>query len=204
MRRLNRWFLLAACSLVMALCVTVAWGAHQAQRQLAEKMIRLHVIANSDSEADQALKLRVRDAILAEAEEILTACADLPEAEAQLGAALERMTAIAEATVAQAGYDYEVSAVLSYEVYPTRDYETFRLPAGQYLSLRMTIGAGAGRNWWCVVFPPLCNAATTEEFVKTAEGAGLTAEELALLTEESEGVVVRFKVIEWVEGIVNG
>ena len=142
----------------------------------------LHVIANSDSEADQALKLRVRDAILAEAEEILTACADLPEAEAQLGAALERMTAIAEATVAQAGYDYEVSAVLSYEVYPTRDYETFRLPAGQYLSLRMTIGAGAGRNWWCVVFPPLCNAATTEEFVKTAEGAGLTAEELALLT----------------------
>lgn len=117
---------------------------------------------------------------------------------------MERMTAIAEATVAQAGYDYEVSAVLSYEVYPTRDYETFRLPAGQYLSLRMTIGAGAGRNWWCVVFPPLCNAATTEEFVKTAEGAGLTAEELALLTEESEGVVVRFKVIEWVEGIVNG
>ena len=188
---MNRWFLLAACSLVMALCVTVAWGAHQAQRQLAEKMIRLHVIANSDSEADQALKLPVRDAILAEAEE-------------QLGAALGRMTAIAEATVAQAGYDYEVSAVLSYEVYPTRDYETFRLPAGQYLSLRMTIGAGAGRNWWCVVFPPLCNAATTEEFVKTAEGAGLTAEELALLTEESEGVVVRFKVIEWVEGIVNG
>ena len=127
------------------------------------------------------------------------------------------MTAIAEATVAQAGYDYEVSAVLSYEVYPTRDYETFRLPAGQYLSLRMTIGAGEGRNWWCVmfpplcvpaaetvVFPPLCNAATTEEFAKTAEGAGLTAEELALLTEESQGVVVRFKVIEWVEGIVNG
>ena len=70
MRRLNRWFLLAACSLVMALCVTVAWGAHQAQRQLAEKMIRLHVIANSDSEADQALKLQGRDAMLAEAEEI--------------------------------------------------------------------------------------------------------------------------------------
>ena len=68
----------------------------------------------------------------------------------------------------------------------------------------MTIGAVAGRNWWCVVFPPLCNAATTEAFVKTAEGAGLTAEEMAILTEESEGVVVRFKVIEWVGGIVNG
>lgn len=203
MRRRNKWILTAVCSLMAALCVTAAWGAHQTQERLAEKLIRLHVIANSDSEADQALKLQVRDAILEEAEEILRACAGLEEAEEQLGAALERMTAIAGDTVARAGYDYPVSAALSYESYPTREYETFRLPAGRYLSLRMTIGAGEGRNWWCVVFPPLCNAATTEEFRETAGAAGLSSEELALLTEESQGVVVRFKVIEWVEEMLR-
>ncbi len=194
---------LTAVSLAVGLCATAVWGAHRTQERLAEKLIRLHVIANSDSEADQALKIQVRDAILREAEEILTVCADLDEAEEQLGAALERMAAAAEETVARAGYAYPVSAALSFERYPTREYASFKLPAGRYLSLRITIGAGEGRNWWCVVFPPLCSAATTEEFSQTAQAAGLTVEELALLTEESQGYVVRFKVIEWVEELLS-
>ncbi len=194
---------LTAVSLAVGLCATAVWGAHRTQERLAEKLIRLHVIANSDSEADQALKIQVRDAILREAEEILTVCADLDEAEEQLGAALDRMAAAAEETVARAGYAYPVSAALSFERYPTREYASFKLPAGRYLSLRITIGAGEGRNWWCVVFPPLCSAATTEEFSQTAQAAGLTAEELALLTEESQGYVVRFKVIEWVEELLS-
>ena len=181
---------LTAVSLAVGLCATAVWGAHRTQERLAEKLIRLHVIANSDSEADQALKIQVRDAILREAEE-------------QLGAALDRMAAAAEETVARAGYAYPVSAALSFERYPTREYASFKLPAGRYLSLRITIGAGEGRNWWCVVFPPLCSAATTEEFSQTAQAAGLTAEELALLTEESQGYVVRFKVIEWVEELLS-
>lgn len=191
------------CSLLAAVLATAVWGAHRSQTQIAEKLIRLHVIANSDSEEDQALKLRVRDAILSEAEGILSACADLPSAEEQLTAALGQMTEIAEDTLAEAGCDDQVSAVLSWESYPTRDYDTFRLPAGRYLSLRLTIGAGAGQNWWCVVFPPLCNAATTEEFTAAGAAAGLTAEELALLTEETGGTVVRFKVIEWAEALLG-
>ena len=203
MRWNRRLALVLALSVTAAFCVTAAWGAHRAQEGLAEKLIRLHVIANSDSEEDQKLKLQVRDAVLAQAEEILEACGDLDEAEEELRAALGRLSAIAEETAAQAGCGDPVSAELSYEMYPTREYDTFRLPAGRYLSLRLTIGEGKGRNWWCVVFPPLCNAATTEEFTDAGEAAGLTTEELALLTEESGEYVVRFKIVEWVEEILN-
>ncbi len=196
----KRWIVML--SLVTALCATAAWSAHQSQRQLAEKMIRLHVIANSDSAADQALKLEVRDAILQRAEEILTDCEDMTEAEETLSALLPELEEIAAETVSEAGFYYAVSADLSLERYPARTYDSFSLPAGSYLSLRLTIGAGEGKNWWCVVFPPLCNAATTEEFTDSAEAAGLTEEEVALITQESEGYVVRFKLIDWVESLL--
>ena len=193
--------LICILSVAFALCVTAVWAidAHNTQQGLADKMIRLHVLANSDSEADQALKLEVRDAVLAQAEDILRRCGTMEEAQAQLEAALPDLEALGEAAVSLNGCDYPVTAALSWEDYPTREYDTFTLPAGRYLSLRLTIGAGEGRNWWCVVFPPLCNAVTREDFTGSAEAAGLTEEEVALITQESRGYVVRFKVVELVE-----
>ena len=189
-------------SLFFALAVTAVWmaaDAHGTQTDLAGKLIRLHVVANSDSEADQALKIQVRDAVLARAELLLEGCTDVEEAQALLEDSLPELEDAAAERIAAEGYAYSVCASLSWEPYPTREYETFTLPAGQYLSMRITIGAGEGQNWWCVVFPPLCMAATTEDFTSSAEAAGLTAEEVSLLTQESEGYAVRFKVIEWVE-----
>ena len=193
-------------ALLIGLAVFLISGglALRTQTRLADRVVRLHVLANSDGEEDQALKLLVRDRVLAQATELLTQAKDRTEAETLLREELPELEALAVRELRANGCAYPVTAELTDTEFPTREYDGFTLPAGEYLALRVVIGEGAGRNWWCVVFPPLCNAATTEEFVKTAEGAGLTAEELALLTEESEGVVVRFKVIEWVEGIVNG
>jgi len=185
-------------SLLLAMSVSALWSARRAQHMLSEKLVRLHVIANSDSEADQALKLQVRDSVLAEAERLLGACHTRAEAEAALGESLPRLEAQAGETLRAAGCPDGVKASLSLELYPHREYETFSLPAGEYLSLRLVIGEGAGRNWWCVVFPPLCLAATTEEFELTAAEAGLTEDEIAIIREESGETVVRFKMLEWV------
>lgn len=195
---------IALLSLLCALVCTGVWAseAHQSQRQLAEKLIRLHVLANSDREEDQELKLRVRDSVLSRAEELLRGAEDLEEARADLEAALPELEALAEAAVEAAGYAYPVSASLSWESYPTRVYDTFTLPAGEYLSLRFLIGEGAGHNWWCVVYPPLCQSASQEDFSGAAEEAGLTEEEVSLISGESRGYTVRFKSIEWVEGLL--
>ena len=189
-------------SILLALAVTAAWtaaDAHGTQVGLAGKLIRLHVVANSDSEADQAVKLLVRDAVLERAEAQLADCAAMAEAEARLAELLPELEEAAAAILAREGLPYSVRASLGWEQFPTREYDTFTLPAGRYLSLRLTLGEGTGQNWWCVVFPPLCMSATTEEFSGGAQAAGLTDEEIALVTQESEGCVVRFKIIELVE-----
>ena len=194
------------CSLVFACLATALWTgleAHGAQRELAGKMIRLHVIANSDSQEDQDRKLTVRDAVLEQAEEILRQAEDVEEAQTRLEEALPALEAAAEETLRRQGCSDSVSASLSWERYPTREYATFRLPAGQYLSLRLTIGQGAGQNWWCVVFPPLCNEAAVEDLGETALEAGLTREEVRLITEETTGYQVRFKTVEWVEELLG-
>ena len=183
-------------SLVGAALITGVWAAacQQDQQALAGKMIRLHVIANSDEKADQDLKLQVRDAILEKAETILQKAEDRQEAETQLRAALPELEQAAKDTMEQAGYGYSAAATLSWEWYPTRYYETFTLPAGKYLSLRLVLGEGEGRNWWCVVFPPLCTAASVREL--DPETTGLTESETEMITEASGEYEVRFKTLE--------
>ena len=95
----------------------------------------------------------------------------------------------------QNGYDYSVTAELKDTAFPTREYEDFTLPAGDYLALRVVIGAGEGHNWWCVVFPPLC-AQSTEDLSQTAMAAGLSDDDVGLITEEDQGYVLKFKSIE--------
>ena len=184
---------------VTVLLVTGAWAANT-QGELADKVVRLHVIANSDSEEDQALKLQVRDAVLDRTEEILRASADRAEAAERLEAALPELERLAEETAAANGFDCGVTAELTETSFPTKEYDGFALPAGKYLALRIVIGEGAGQNWWCVVFPPLCTAAASE-VPETALAAGLTEDQVSLITEEDGGYTLRFKVVEWWEAL---
>lgn len=184
-------------ALLLALAVTILWGAASLgqQEELGRKVIRLHVIANSDSPEDQAMKLRVRDRVLARAQEILEQSADMEQAEQALTAALPELTREARETLAAEGCAQPVQARLEPAEFPTKDYDGFSLPAGKYLALRVIIGQGAGQNWWCVVFPPLCTAAASD-VPTVALDAGLTDQEVALITEADEGYILKFKSVE--------
>ena len=166
------------------------------QRELADDVLRLHVLANSDSEEDQALKLAVRDRVLAESEVILAGVTDREEAKKRLEESLQTLAEAGAETVACAGYSYPVTVSVEKTWFPTREYEDFALPAGDYTALRVLIGEGSGQNWWCVVFPPLCLGAACEEVEATAAMAGLTGEEISLITGEDGGYIVKFKLLE--------
>ena len=194
--RLKIWEI--ALLLGVAVCLLSGAKALHTQDELADKVVRLHVLANSDSEEDQALKLQVRDAVLDRAEDLLAQPSSRAEAEGKLRGQLLEFERLAEAVVREAGYDYEVTAELTDTEFPTREYEDFTLPAGEYLALRILIGDAAGRNWWCVVFPPLCTAASAD-VPASALAAGFTEDEVRLITEEDRGYVLKFKAVEFWE-----
>lgn len=183
-------------ALLIGLSLSLLWGtwADRTQQELSEKVLRLHVLANSDSAEDQALKLKVRDSVVEKASEILTGCPDRESAEQRLTEALPELEEAARKRIAAEGETQRVTAELRPTRFPTREYESFTLPAGEYLALRVVIGQGAGHNWWCVVFPPLC-AETTSDLAETAMAAGLTEDEVALITE-SDGYQLKLKALE--------
>lgn len=195
-KRISRRLKRVEIVLMVAAALVLMSGALalQTQDQLADKVVRLHVLANSDSEEDQALKLRVRDRVLERATELLEQSADRQEAEALLRGNLLELENLAAEEIAAAGYDYPVTAELTDTTFPTREYDGFTLPAGEYLALRIAIGEGAGQNWWCVVFPPLCTTASAD-VPASALAAGLTQEDVNLITEEP-GYVLKFKTVE--------
>ncbi len=179
-----------------------AWLTGQ-QKALAEQMVRLHVVANSDSAEDQAVKLRVRDAVLDRAEPWLEAASTQEEALDILAAHLPEL---AQAGAEVVGEGVPVTASIAQDAwFPTKEYEDFALPAGKYTALRITLGEGEGQNWWCVVFPPLCLGSVSET---AAERAGnFSEDQVRLITGESQGYVVKFKAMElwdefssWLEG----
>ena len=194
----SKAFKAAEIALLIGLALFLASGALalQAGDQLAEKVVRLHVLANSDSEEDQTLKLQVRDKILERAETLLEQSADRREAEGLLRGQLLELEKIAAEEIRAHGYDYAVDVRLENAAFPTREYDGFTLPAGNYLALRVVIGAGEGKNWWCVVFPPLCTAASGS-VPETALAAGLTEEQVGLITEDGQGYVLKSKAVEW-------
>ncbi len=180
-------------ALLLGLCIALlagTWSAGTARR-LSSQVLRLHVVGASDSAQDQAVKLAVRDAVLAQAAPLLEGVEDQERARAILG---ENLSTLARAGAETAGV--AVSAALEDEVwFPTKHYTGFSLPAGRYTALRITVGEGEGRNWWCVVFPPLCMGAVSESADTAMEA--LSPDQVALLTGENEGYVVKFKLLEW-------
>ena len=193
--KLRRWEL--ALLLGVALAALLGAWLDSSQSALADQVIRLHVLANSDSEADQALKLEVRDRVLEVAESYFQPGATRDETEAILRDHLEELAAAGAETVGAAGYDYPVTASLEENYwFPTKEYTDFALPAGESTALRIGIGEGGGHNWWCVVFPPLCLGSVTESAAQTALSAGLSEDQVSLMTGEDEGYVVKFRAME--------
>ena len=184
-RHLKVWEVAALLTLSLALCLG-CW-AEGRQERLSREVVRLHVIAVSDEAEEQALKLRVRDAVLRYLEPELAGLSDAARAHERLAALLPE---IREAAL-QASEGRSVSVTLGRERYPTRRYASFALPAGSYDSLRVVLGEGQGRNWWCVVFPPLCLSASGAERVQSV----MSAEDFALVSEE-EGYELRFRILE--------
>lgn len=186
LKRVGICFLLAALVWCAALLAD--------RKRLNEELIRLHVVANSDSAEDQNIKLQVRDAVTQSLGSDLAKLADAEEAKAYLQENLPRIQAVANEVLEAAGYDGEVVVTLCKETFDTRYYDTFTLPAGVYEALRITIGEGAGHNWWCVVFPSLCLPATTEGFEEAAVGAGFSDTLTDTLT--GEDYEIRFYLLD--------
>ena len=178
------------------LAVFVWCGTLVSDRQrLREELIRLHVVAASDSEEDQVLKLRVRDAVVESMRTDLAKIGDIEEARAYLQENLPKLEAVANEVLRAAGCGDTATVSLAVEEFATRVYDTFTLPAGIYEALRITIGEGEGQNWWCVVFPSLCLSATAEGFEKTASCAGFP-DSLTAALEGEEGYELRFFLLD--------
>ena len=193
----------AALLLAFGLTLTAGVWASASESALAGQVLRLHVVANSDTWQDQELKLLVRDAILVRAGEILDGVSDRESAEQALAPYLEELARSAEEVLEAEGCGDTVTVALTDQWFPTKEYDGFSLPAGQYRALRVTIGKGEGRNWWCVVFPPLCLGSVTEKSVETVAGEALTDGQVALITGQDGGYVLKFRFIEWWEELIR-
>ncbi len=158
------------CTCAAVLCWTI--GVLRDRETLNRELIRLHVVADSDSEHDQSVKLSVRDAVLESIREGLSQATDIDQARQYIRDNLPKIEQSANEVLKSLGCDEQAVATLKKEVFDTRHYDTFSLPAGVYEALRITIGTGEGRNWWCVAFPTLCVPATAAEFRDVAAGAG--------------------------------
>lgn len=181
-----------------ATAVFLIFGAYLGAQQaaLSDSVLRLHVIANSDSDEDQALKLQVRDRVLAKAEELCANAGTAADAETALGANLGLLCREGQAAVDEAGYDYTVTATLEKTWFPTKEYADVALPAGTYNALRVVIGSGEGHNWWCVLFPSLTMGAAAADTSDLSSDSGLTKGQIGLMTGENGGYAVKFKCME--------
>ncbi len=167
---------------------------------LQDEIIRLHVVANSDSDGDQNLKLRVRDAVVSYLGDQMEDIRSKADARVFLEAHLDEIAAVANRVIEAAGLSDRVKVTLTEEEFDTREYDSFSLPAGLYDSLRIVIGEGQGHNWWCVVFPSVC--LPKESFETEAAGAGFS-EDLTGTLQKDQGYEVRFWLLDCIGRIRN-
>ena len=175
---------LCACSVIFGLCFGLG-GLLADKQTLKEDIIRLHVIANSDSAEDQRLKLYVRDSIVTFLTPLTQGLDGKEEAMSVLQDNLAQIRKIANNVLKNAGVSYRAEVKLTQEAYDTREYDAFSLPAGIYDSLQIQLGASAGKNWWCVVFPSFCLGATSAEFSEVAAASGFDETMTKTLAGES-------------------
>ena len=190
------------CALLLtagAVMAVSAFGEFQKNcDSLSEKVLRLHVLANSDSEADQQLKLKVRDAVLEAINQDFSGDGTLEGTIACLEGEMDRIEETANEVLAEAGMPYQAKAELTEMYFTTREYErdgsTFSMPAGRYQALRITLGSGEGHNWWCVAYPPMCIDAAVE-------GQAAVVEQEILELEQTPVYKPKLALVEWVESL---
>jgi len=174
----------------LVICLMVAivfWtlGLIADRKFLSDNLIRLHVVANSDSSADQNIKLRIKDAVLESIQSDLQEVTDISHAKEYLQGNLAKIQNIVVKTLEELGVQESAIVTFGREAFDIRHYETFSLPAGVYHSLRIVIGDGLGKNWWCVAFPTLCLPATADDFHIVAADAGMSANLSATLSDRN-------------------
>lgn len=164
--------------------------------ELRQGVFRLHIIANSDSDADQSLKLAVRDAILENSTDIFKSCNTVDDAVATAGKKLNDIKEIANTVIRENGFKYLSTASVGDSYFDTRVYDDFTLPAGEYKSLIVKLGKGTGKNWWCVVFPCVCVPSASE-----ASLADSVSDDAAKTAENASNYKIKFKSVEIYEEI---
>lgn len=176
------WYILVGINICLAVLLGVQYEKRQRiQEGIAEKVLRFHVIANSDAAFDQELKLKVRDAVGAQMAELLSDAGSRAECEQIIQGELKEIACTAERVIKEEGYSYETEAFLREVQFPVKTYGDYTFPAGTYEALEIVIGAGAGHNWWCVMYPNMCFSGSVYEVVdedaKEALREVLSAEE---------------------------
>ncbi len=197
MKKRGKWLLIV----LTAFAVLWMGSVIRDRRQLNRDLIRLHVVADSDSHADQTEKLAVRDAVLKMLQPVMTGTSDAEMAEQRLTAHLDEIRDAANQCLIARGSQNRAEVTLEKEAFPIRYYDTFTLPAGVYRSLRITVGSGEGHNWWCVVFPALCEPATSDGFLQAAQAGGFSDSLIDSVTEED--VQIRFFFLDLLGRIEN-
>ena len=185
-----------AIGLVIAIvCSLVGFGSDC--KDVRNNVVRLHILADSDCDADQRVKLLVRDALLESGAEIFSGSASADNASKSLEKEKAKLIEVAETVLRENGFDYGVTINLEREYYATRTYENYTLPAGEYLSLKVVLGKGEGHNWWCVMFPPLCLPAASA----SADIDAILGADGAKLIQSNPKYEMRFKIVEVFENI---
>lgn len=202
--------LLILSLLLIFVCISAYSYVSAVSYDIASSVFRLHVIANSDSKEDQDLKYLVRDSLLNYMNSITSNSSTKQEAIDLANEHINNFYKIAEETIKNAGYDYSVNITIGEYNFPTKQYGDVSLPAGTYDALRVEIGSASGRNWWCVMFPPLCFVDVSSGIVpddsKEMLQDGLSDEEYDLITtsDNSNDINFKFKIIEFIEGLKIG
>lgn len=187
-------YLFTPIFLVLLLFISSITPAISLSEDISTKVFRLHILANSDTDEDQALKLKVRDKVLTQTENLYKSCKNVDDAIRITNENINQIKEAAQTVILDCGYEYNVKVYTAKEYFNTRKYDSFSLPAGMYDSLKIEIGKAEGHNWWCVMFPTVCISGCTGDLEES-----LTPEEIELI--ENDKYVIRFKAVEIYEKI---
>ncbi len=177
-------------ALIFTMVTSGARNIYRVGSRIRSDTLRLHIIANSDEDYDQELKLKVRDRVLSETGKLFAEVEGKSEAKALAAYSINDIKAAAEKVVAEEGFDYPVSVEITETWFETRSYDGFTLPAGDYDAVRIVIGAGEGQNWWCVLYPQLCVPGAKDSLSRYGSDASFVL---------GNGVEFRFALLEWME-----
>lgn len=187
-----------AISLILSIVLSF-WSFGLECNEIRKDVIRLHILANSDSEEDQTVKLLVRDALLQSGEKLFSGLVTRKDVAETIEEEKENLEAIANKVLRENGFEYTSYIYLVEEYFATREYEEFTMPAGKYLAVRVILGKGDGHNWWCVMYPPLCIPAVSER----TDIDAVLGKNGAKLIKSNTKYEIRFKVVEIFEKIRN-